>query len=74
MRHDDYVFFLVSSNGVAYTDRELSHDTIQKYLSDLFAKAGFAGSFTTHYFRRGGAQYQFMFAPLGKRWLLTIMR
>jgi hypothetical protein len=32
------------------------------------------GSFSTHCFRRGGAQYRFMFAPVGKRWTLRMVR
>ncbi|KAF8834142.1 hypothetical protein BDN67DRAFT_915528, partial [Paxillus ammoniavirescens] len=51
----------------------LSHDTIQKYMSDFFSHAGLAGNFTTHCFRHGGAQYRFMFSPLGERWPLTII-
>lgn len=56
MRPDDHVFFLISTNGVAYPDRELSHDTVQKYLATFFTGAGLSGNLTTHYFRRGGAQ------------------
>jgi hypothetical protein len=38
------------------------------------AKVPGAGKFTTHCFRRGGAQYRFMFAPLGQRWTLARVR
>ena len=39
-------------------------------------KAGIDGAehFTTHCFRRGGAQYRFMFAPVGQRWTLARIR
>ncbi|KAG2039432.1 hypothetical protein BDR03DRAFT_980921 [Suillus americanus] len=33
--------------------------------------AGIRGNFSTHCFRRGGAQYWFMFAPVGQRWTLA---
>ncbi|KAJ7938669.1 hypothetical protein B0H13DRAFT_1587449, partial [Mycena leptocephala] len=30
--------------------------------------------FPTHCFRRGGAQYRFMFAPVGRRWTVRLQR
>jgi hypothetical protein len=33
-----------------------------------------AGTFTTHCFRRGGAQYRFMYAPIGEHWSLARIR
>ncbi|KAJ8593535.1 Bromodomain-containing protein [Rhizopogon salebrosus TDB-379] len=38
------------------------------------AGAGILGNFSTHCFHRGGAQYWFMFAPVGQRWTLAKVR
>ena len=39
----------------------------------MATNAGIDGAeqYMTHCFRRGGAQYCFMFAPVGQRWTLT---
>jgi hypothetical protein len=45
-------------------------------ISEMASAAGIphADLFTTHCFRRGGAQYRFMFAPVGRRWTLARIR
>lgn len=47
-------------------------------ISEAVSEAGIVsavgGSFSTHCFRRGGAQYRFMFAPVGERWTLQCVR
>jgi hypothetical protein len=42
-------------------------------INQMAAAAGISGAkhFTTHCFRRGGAQYRFQFAPIGQRWTLA---
>ena len=75
---NDYVFPHLSRNGNVEVFRECSHDKIQS-LIDLFVKQsnislGAGKHYTTHCFRRGGAQYRFMYAPLGKRWSLSRIR
>lgn len=55
----------------------MSHDTIQRWIDEFIKGAGIDSSevrLTTHCFRRGGAQYQFMYAPVGKRWTLATIR
>ena len=70
---DDYIFPHISTNGIADTKRSMTHETVQKYLNEFSEGAGMKARYTTHCFRRGGAQYRFMYAPLGKRWsLITI--
>ncbi|GLB44840.1 hypothetical protein LshimejAT787_1801770 [Lyophyllum shimeji] len=71
---DDYVFPFISPNGTIDSNREMSHDVIQRLLSEFVTGAGLPDVFTTHSFRRGGAQYRFIFAPFGKRWSLNIIR
>ncbi|KAJ7489493.1 hypothetical protein FB451DRAFT_1167161 [Mycena latifolia] len=46
----------------------------QDLITEFTDSAGLKKSYTTHSFRRGGAQYCSMFAPLGKRWSLSIIR
>ena len=42
----------------------------------MATNAGIDGAehYTTHCFRHGGAQYRFMFAPVGQRWTLACIR
>ncbi|KAG1837085.1 hypothetical protein F4604DRAFT_1692457 [Suillus subluteus] len=49
----------------------LSYDAVMKTLTWICAEAGLTARYTSHYFRRGGARYRFMFAPLGERWSLS---
>lgn len=75
---EDYVFPAMGANGIIHPSEPISHDTIQKWINEFTFGAGIAqaatGSFSTHCFRRGGAQYFFMFAPLGMRWNLRAIR
>jgi hypothetical protein len=51
---------------------------VQKMITQIADAAGLPNSerskYTTHCFRRGGAQYRFMCAPLGQRWTLACIR
>ncbi|KAJ7644798.1 hypothetical protein FB45DRAFT_976028 [Roridomyces roridus] len=71
---DDYVFPYISPNGVIHPKKPMAHDTIQELLNEFSTGAGLDRIYTTHCLRRGGAQYRFMFAPIGKRWSLSIVR
>jgi hypothetical protein len=71
---DDYMFPMIATNGVIYCKTPISHDTVTKHLTTFTKSVGLTGKFSTHCFRRGGAQYRFMFAPLGQRWSLTVIR
>ncbi|KIJ19774.1 hypothetical protein PAXINDRAFT_68324, partial [Paxillus involutus ATCC 200175] len=64
----------MGANGVIQPREPLSHDTIQKWINEATSGAGISRSFSTHCFRRGGAQYHFMFAPVGQRWPLAKVR
>ena len=74
---DDYIFPAIGSNGLANLGNPIPHDTIQKWLDEFVDACGVNlghGRLTTHCFRRGGSQYRFMCAPLGKRWSLAAIR
>ncbi|KIM35710.1 hypothetical protein M413DRAFT_55263, partial [Hebeloma cylindrosporum] len=75
---DDYIFPAMGVNGIVHPRELMSHETVQKYIDEFTYSAGIAqataGRFSTHCFRRGGAQYYFMFAPVGKRWSLRKVR
>ncbi|KDR74440.1 hypothetical protein GALMADRAFT_269329 [Galerina marginata CBS 339.88] len=71
---DDYLFPHIGVNGVIRTDRQMSYDSLQAMLSDFCKESGTERRYTTHSFRRGGAQYRFMFAPIGQRWSLNRIR
>ena len=73
----NWLFPSIGSNGVVQFDSPMSHDIIQKWIDEFAARAGIDVSrarLTTHCFRRGGAQYRFMYAPVGKRWTLASIR
>ncbi|KAJ7616035.1 hypothetical protein FB45DRAFT_1106987 [Roridomyces roridus] len=71
---DDYVFPYIAPNGIIHPKKPMAHDTIQELLNEFSTGAGLDRIYTTHCLRRGGAQYRFMFAPIGKRWSLSIVR
>ncbi|KAJ7934594.1 hypothetical protein B0H13DRAFT_2227265 [Mycena leptocephala] len=74
LQPDDYIFPYIASNGVIHPDREMTLQMCQNLITEFTQGAGLEKTYTTHSFRRGGAQYRFMFAPLGKRWSLSIVR
>ncbi|KAJ7611843.1 hypothetical protein FB45DRAFT_843944 [Roridomyces roridus] len=71
---DDYIFPYISPNGTIHPKKPMSHDLVQEQMNELASGAGVNKIFTTHCLRRGGSQYRFMFAPIGKRWSLSIIR
>jgi hypothetical protein len=71
---DDYIFPYIASNGTIHPKREMTLQLCQDLITEFTKNSGLHKSYTTHCFRRGGAQYRFMFAPLGKRWSLSIVR
>ena len=70
----DCVFLSLNPNGVHHPHVETSTKKIQTWIDEFTKGAGVTKEYTTHSFRRGGAQYRFMHAPLGKRWSLSIVR
>jgi hypothetical protein len=71
---DDCIFPSMGANSVMQPRDQLSHDIVQKWINKATVGAGICGSFSTHCFRRGGAQYHFMFALVGERWTLARVR
>ena len=71
---DEYIFPYIAPNGAIHTTRDMSYDSLQKLLARFCKGAAIDKRYTTHCFRRGGAQYRFMFAPVGKRWSLSRIR
>ncbi|KAF7980054.1 hypothetical protein HWV62_39826 [Athelia sp. TMB] len=76
LQPDDYIFPSLHVNGVIQSHRNITSDLAQKMITEMATAAGLtdAEHFTTHCFRRGGAQYRFMFAPIGQRWTLARIR
>ncbi|KAJ7027994.1 hypothetical protein C8F04DRAFT_1212262 [Mycena alexandri] len=70
---DDYLYPFVSPNGTIHAKRPMTHDTAQDLINEFALAAKIDKIFTTHCLRRGGSQYQFMFAPIGERWSLSII-
>ncbi|KAF8955908.1 hypothetical protein BDZ97DRAFT_1907423 [Flammula alnicola] len=70
----DCLFPHLAVNGVIRGTRAMSYDSLQALLARFCDGAGIQKRYTTHSFRRGGAQYRFMFAPIGMRWSLNMIR
>ncbi|KIK92541.1 hypothetical protein PAXRUDRAFT_792387 [Paxillus rubicundulus Ve08.2h10] len=75
---DDYIFPAMGTAGIMQPHELLSHDAVQSWINEAVSGAKIAvsngGKFTTHMYRCGGAQYQYMFAPVGKRFTLAKVR
>ncbi|KAJ8520009.1 hypothetical protein ONZ45_g3117 [Pleurotus djamor] len=71
---DEYIFPYYSPNGVVDPKRSLTLDLVQSLIDKFAAGAGVDKVYTTHSFRRGGAQFRFMYAPFGSRWSLNKVR
>lgn len=74
LEDDDYIFPYIGPNSVIHPRTPISYDTVQSLLEEFSQGAGLARTFTTHCFRRGGAQYRFMLAPPGERWSLSAIQ
>ncbi|KAJ7593936.1 hypothetical protein C8J56DRAFT_777258 [Mycena floridula] len=73
-REEDYIFPYINTQGVTRPRETVSANTIQEYIDRFAVSGGLTDKYTTHSFRQGGAQYRFMFAPVGKRWSLAVIR
>ncbi|KAH7871951.1 uncharacterized protein C8R40DRAFT_1273810 [Lentinula edodes] len=71
---EDYIFPNINANGITVQNQPVTPEAVQKMIDEFTSSAGVPGAFTTHCFRRGGAQYRFMFAPIGERWTLARIR
>ena len=74
LENSDYLFPYISQNGVINPKQPMTHDVVSALLSEFTLGAGIDKHFTTHSLRRGGAQYRFMFCPIGQRWSLSRIR
>ena len=76
LRPEDYVFPALDSKGRIKYQEALSQTRIQGWLDQLTNQSGLLaqrnGRFTTHCFRRGGAQFRFMFTK--EKWLLKTVK
>lgn len=70
----DCLFPTIGANSVVRIGEPLSRETFQNWINEAVEGAGIPGYFSTHCFRRGGAQYRFMHAPTGQRWTLATVR
>ena len=73
LQPDDHLFPTIGSSGLIHPERPMSPDIAQKQITTMLNEAGIHGA-TTHCFHWGGAQYRFMFTPIGKRWTLARIR
>lgn len=74
MKPTDYIFPMLGRSGVLQPGSPILTDAVQEMLDWAVEGAGIAVRFKTHCFRQGGAQYCFMYAPIGKRWTLACIR
>ena len=74
LKPTDRVFPHISCNGTIDPNQELSYERFRDLLADFTKDAGMENHFTTHSYRRGAAQWQFMDAPPHMRWPLRIIR
>lgn len=76
LRPDDYIFPAIASTGKLKLGEPSSRTAIENLLDVVIDNSGVLGNrngrFTTHCFRRGGAQYQFMWAP--RKWSLKAVK
>ncbi|KAF8325745.1 hypothetical protein F5887DRAFT_1085118 [Amanita rubescens] len=72
----DLVFPAIASTGQIKFGVPTSRSGFETIMDDIVKKSGVMqgrnGKFTTHCFRRGGAQYRFMYAP--KKWSLKAVK
>ncbi|KAI6004429.1 hypothetical protein F5J12DRAFT_783407 [Pisolithus orientalis] len=66
MTNEDFLFPTIGTNSMPQLGELLSHDTIQKWIDEAVVGSGTPGTFMTHCYHHGGAQYCFMFMPVGQ--------
>lgn len=75
---DEFVFGSLSVNGTLDATRPIAPHFVQEWLDKAVKGAKIPAmdgyKFTTHCFRRGGAQYRFTLAPPSQRWTLDCIR
>ena len=72
----DFVFPAIASTGQIKFGKPTSRSGFEALMDDIIQRSGVLegrnGKFTTHCFRRGGAQYRFMYAP--RKWSLKAVK
>lgn len=72
----DFVFPAIASTGQIKFGEPTSRSGFEALMDGIIQKSGVLegrnGKFTTHCFRRGGAQYRFMYAP--RKWSLKAVK
>ncbi|RXW11796.1 hypothetical protein EST38_g14059 [Candolleomyces aberdarensis] len=77
LHEDDYIFPDINfKNLTVNTDTTSTWQSVDKLVKEMAHAAGLYRweEYSTHCFRRGGAQYRFMFAPIGERWTMDRIR
>jgi hypothetical protein len=75
--HDgDFLFPAIASTGKLKIGEKISHTGFKTFMTEIIECSGVLkgrnGKFTTHCFRRGGAQYRFMWAK--RKWSLKVIK
>jgi hypothetical protein len=77
LHRDDYIFPGIAATGKLKIGSPVGRSEIEKMLDLFVAGAGLldqrSGKFTTHCFRRGGAQWCFMWRP-DRKWSLKAIK
>lgn len=75
---NDFIFPAMSPNGTIQRGEHITAAVVQIFIDEAVDMSGIEISsktrFSTHCFRRGGAQYRFIHAPFGERWPLDWIR
>ena len=74
LTEDEFIFPTIGRNGMIYTSKAIDHTAFQTQLNHFTRCAGIDVEYTTHSFRRGGAQYRFQYSTLTERWSLSCIR
>lgn len=76
LEDEDLMFPSLNTSLAVQQNEPVTDTVITKMINNLATKASLpgAGQYRTHCFRRGGAQYRFMFAPVAERWILARIR
>jgi hypothetical protein len=73
---EDFIFPAIASTGHLKFGESTSRSGFETLMDDIVEGSGVMqgrnGKFTTHCFRRGGAQYRFMWAP--RKWSLKAVK
>jgi hypothetical protein len=76
LEDDDYVFPAIASTGLLKFGEHTSRSGFETLMDSIIEPSGVMngrnGKFTTHCFRRGGAQYRFMWAD--RKWSLKAVK